>query len=96
MLIDYVQYLRNWLCNPFLQLSQHFEDVVFSENLIHSDDGFPIDDENISFVAWLNGFIIALIDSQGLEAVYDDVQQNVIHPLTVLNAWVGRGMEELT
>lgn len=44
----------------------------------------------------LEGVEVGLGDSERLEAVYDDVEQDVVHALAVLNARVRRGEQHLT
>lgn len=84
-LVNQEQDLRVSLGDLFLEIVHYLEDVVFSEDFVHPNHSFSEDDEEIAFVVALQGVEVGLGDSERLQAVDDDIEQDVVHSLTVLD-----------
>lgn len=63
----------------------NLEDVVLSEDFVHPYHSLSKNDEEITFVVVLQSVEIGLSDSKRLQAVDDDIEQNVVHSLAVLD-----------
>ena len=87
--------LRDVFSDFFLKLSNNFEDIVVSKDGVHSDDDFADDDENVFLDLNVDRVEkLWVLDSDGVKGVNDDVEENVVHALGVLNAWIGKGEKD--
>lgn len=74
-------------CDFFLEFFDDFEDVVVAEDGVHSEYDFPDDEKYIFFDIEVEGEEeLFVFDSDGVEGVNDDVEEDVVHALGVLDA----------
>ena len=57
------QDLRNGFADFLLELGYNFENVILTEDLLHSDDGLSVNDKDIAFVSVLQTLNVFLCDS---------------------------------
>lgn len=90
------EHFRDRLAYLFLELPNNLENVILSKDLFHSYDCLSVNNKNVPFVYTHHSIDVGLFDSYGLQWENDDVEQNVVHALCVLYAWVWRSIEHLS
>lgn len=92
MFIDNKQNLRNSLGDFLLELSHYFKNIILSEDLLHSDDCFSVNNKNISLVTWLESVNGLLIDAERLKRENNNVEKNIVHSLSILDTRIRRSI----
>lgn len=94
-LVHVVHHIRHSFGDLLLQLRHDLEDVIVLEHFIQPQHNLSQDDEDIPLQIQRHLIDTGLPNADGLQAVDDDIDQDIVHALAVLHPRIRQSQQDL-